>query len=219
MTRATTKPLTFEEFLEVCPEDGIYEFVDGKILEMEPTRAHQNVARFIAKCLDTEIDRLELGLIVERTAVIRTVTKQGQEQGRRPDVSVISKSLWNEDLSSYSVLKPLQLAVEVASTNWRDDYIDEVIAAPAFARRENDDKLDEYQRLGIFEYWIVDYLPLATAEYIGNNKVPTISVYVLINGQYQVSQFRNTDRIVSPTFPELNLTVEQVVAASMPRKR
>lgn len=204
MTRATTKPLTFEEFLEVCPEDGIYEFVDGKILEMEPTRAHQNVARFIAKCLDTEIDRLELGLIVERTAVIRTVTKQGQEQGRRPDVSVITESLWNEELSSYSVLKPLQLAVEVASTNWRDDYID---------------KLDEYQRLGIFEYWIVDYLPLATAEYIGDNKVPTISVYVLINGQYQVSQFRNTERIVSPTFPELILTVEQVVAASLPRKR
>ena len=205
MTRATTKPLTFEEFLEVCPEDGIYEFVDRKIVEMEPTRAHQNVTRFIAKCLDREIDRLELGLIVERTAVIRTVTKQGQEQGRKPDGSVINESLWNEDLSSYSaLLKPLQLAVEVASTNWRDDYID---------------KLDEYQRLGIFEYWIVDYLPLATAEYIDNNKVPTISVYVLVNGQYQLSQFRDTERIVSPTFPELNLTVEQVVAASLPRKR
>lgn len=204
MIRATTKPLTFEQFLEVCPDDGIYELVDGDILKLEPTRAHQNVARFIAKCLDREIDRLELGLIVERTAVVRTATKAGQERGRKPDVSVIAESLWNEDLSSYSaLLEPLQLTVEVASTNWRDDYID---------------KLDEYQRLGIKEYWIVDFLPLASAEYIGNNKVPTVSVYVLVDGRYQLTQFRGTEQIVSPTFPELELTVSDIVAASFAPK-
>lgn len=205
MTCATTKPITFEEFLEVCPEDGIYELLDGKIVEMRPIRAHEKVCDFLTKRIDREVDRLNLDYIVTSKLVVRTVTKKEQEQGRKPDVSVIDGSVWDSDLSSYAALRePFQLAVEVTSTNWRDDYID---------------KLDEYQRLGILEYWIVDYLPLATAEYIGENKVPTVSVYVLINGHYQGSQFRGTERIVSPTFPELNLTVEQIVAASLPRKR
>lgn len=35
----------------------------------------------------------------------------------------------------------------------------------------------------------------------------------LIDGEYQVTQLRGDDRIVSPTFPELNLTVQQVFQA------
>ncbi|MHC5825410.1 MAG: Uma2 family endonuclease, partial [Nostoc sp.] len=42
---------------------------------------------------------------------------------------------------------------------------------------------------------------------------PTISIYQLIDGEYQVTQFRSSDRIVSPTFPELNLTAEQIFKA------
>ena len=41
------------------------------------------------------------------------------------------------------------------------------------------DKLDEYQRLGISEYWIVDYLALGSRNYLGNPKVPTVFVYLL----------------------------------------
>jgi Uma2 family endonuclease len=93
--------------------------------------------------------------------------------------------------------------VEVASTNWEDDYVD---------------KLDEYQRLGIPEYWIVDYLAIASRADLGNPKVPTVSVYQLIEAQYQVQKFRGSDRILSNTFPELELTVEQVVESSQLRK-
>jgi Uma2 family endonuclease len=37
--------------------------------------------------------------------------------------------------------------------------------------------------------------------------------YELHDGEYQVTQFRDTDIIVSPTFPELNLTAEQIFQA------
>jgi hypothetical protein len=40
-----------------------------------------------------EIRRLELDYIVDKDIVIRTVTKDGQEQGRIPDVSVVSAIL------------------------------------------------------------------------------------------------------------------------------
>ncbi len=66
--------------------------------------------------------------------------------------------------------------------------------------------------MGIKEYWIVDYLGLGGRRFIGNPKQPTFSVYQLIDGEYQVKLFRGAEVIESPTFPELNLTAQQVFA-------
>lgn len=88
------------------------------------------------------------------------------------------------------------MVVEVVSTNWEDDYVD---------------KLEEYQRLKIPEYWIVDYLAVASRSYLGNPKQPTIFVYCLDeNGVYQMNAYREGDRIISPTFPELQTTVSEI---------
>jgi len=92
----------------------------------------------------------------------------------------------------------VRLIVEVVSTNWQDDY---------------GHKLVDYEALGISEYWIADYLGLGGRRYIGNPKQPTFFVHHLVDGEYQISQFRGSDRIVSPTFPELNLTVQQIFSA------
>ncbi|WP_373524676.1 Uma2 family endonuclease, partial [Nostoc sp.] len=94
----------------------------------------------------------------------------------------------------------IPLAVEVVSTNWRDDYFL---------------KFGEYEEIGIPEYWIVDYAALGGKRFIGNPKQPTISVYALVEGEYQVTQFRGNDRIQSPTLRELNLTAEQVFQAAL----
>jgi Uma2 family endonuclease len=90
------------------------------------------------------------------------------------------------------------LVIEVVSTNWSDDYAL---------------KLEDYEAMGIPEYWIVDYLGLGGRRYIGNPKRPTLSVHQLINGVYQVKQFREGERIESPTFPDLNLTAQQIFSA------
>jgi Uma2 family endonuclease len=39
-----------------------------------------------------------------------------------------------------------------------------------------------------------------------------------VDGLYQVQKFTNNDRILSTTFPELAVTVKQVVAASQIQK-
>lgn len=201
----TIKKLSFIEFLEQYPDGkGIYELVNGEIVQVEPTRAHKNVARYLVKCFDRENERLGLDYIVDKDIVVRTVTASGQEQGRNPDVGMVSASLWNSNVLAYGALtEPIQLAVEVVSTNWEDDYVD---------------KLDEYQRLGIAEYWIVDYLAIASRSILGNPKLPAVFVYQLIDGKYQASSFKNSERIISPTFPELQLTVEQILSASQIRK-
>jgi Uma2 family endonuclease len=203
MSYTTTKPLTFEEFLKVCPEDGSYELVNGEIVKVDSTGSHRSVSRFLVRSFDREIDRLGLDYIVDKDIAIRTYTSGGKEQGRRPDVSVIEGRIWERYLNTYAgIIEPLLLAVEVVSTNWEDDYVD---------------KLDEYQRLGISEYWIVDYLAIASRSYLGNPKVPSVFVHQLVDGQYQVTRYTGDDRIISRIFPDLELTVAMVVAASQPR--
>jgi Uma2 family endonuclease len=203
--KAAIKKLNFEEFLAQYPDGyGIFELVNGEIVQVEAIRAHKNLARYLVKSFDRESERLGLDYIVDKDIVFRTTTADGEERGRNPDVSVVKASLWNSNVLAYGALtEPVQLAVEVVSTNWEDDYVD---------------KLDEYQRLGISEYWIVDYLAIASRSYLGNPKVPSVFVYQLVDGQYQVQQYKESDRIISQTFPELPITVGQVVDASLIRK-
>lgn len=200
MTITTLTKLDFGQFLQQRPDDGIYELVNGEIVKVEAIRVHKNVARYLMFGFNDEIRRLQLDYIVDKDIVIRTVTNRGDQRGRNPDVSVVSASLWNSNVTTYGALiDAIQLAVEVTSTNWEDDYID---------------KLEEYENLGIKEYWIVDYLAIASRSYLGNPKLPTIFVYELIDGKYQVKAFTGTEKIISPTFSELNVTVEEVIKAS-----
>ena len=202
MTATPTQPkqmLSFEQFVKQLPdEEGRYELVNGEIVRILPIRLHETLAEFLSDAFKDEVKRLKLNYWVSGRIVVRTLTQNGKEQGRNPDVSVVDKTVWDSAPFAYSALiEPLQLAVEIVSTNWEDDYID---------------KLEEYQRLGISEYWIVDYLALGSRNYLGNPKEPTVFVYLLDeNGVYQMTAYRGSDRIISRTFPELALTAEQVL--------
>jgi Uma2 family endonuclease len=90
------------------------------------------------------------------------------------------------------------MVIEIVSTNWRDDYMT---------------KLAEYEELGIAEYWIVDFAALGGIRFIGDPKQPTVSIYTIVNGEYQVRQFRGEQRLVSRTFPDLVLTAIEIFAA------
>ncbi|MBD1842872.1 Uma2 family endonuclease [Cyanobacteria bacterium FACHB-63] len=196
MSIATKQKLTFDQFLEQYSDDGQYELVDGVVVEMRATRQHDDANFFILFAFNDEIRRLKLDYVVNNTTVIQTA----ENRGRKPDVSVVNKTMWHSERNAYGALdKPIQLAVEIVSTNWEDDYID---------------KLDEYQQMGISEYWIVDYLAIGSRTYLGNPKTPTVLVYLLDeSGVYQSTAFKGDDRILSRTFPELTLTLNQILNA------
>lgn len=200
MIQAIPKPVTLDEFIAWYPEktNRRYELHDGVIVEMpKPTGFHSKVAGWIALKLGIEIDRLNLPYFIPKECVIKPTRG---ESGYEPDVIVLDGQTIGNDprWERESIITQgtsARLVIEVVSTNWSDDYAL---------------KLEDYESLGILEYWIVDYLGLGGRRYIGNPKRPTLSVYQLVAGEYQVRQFREHDLIESPTFPELNLTANQV---------
>jgi Uma2 family endonuclease len=200
MTQTILKPLTFEEFVAWYPEDGRYELIDGIVTEMQPTGEHEDVTEFVATALTLEVNRLQLPCKLPRRALIKAPT---WNTGYLPDVLVVDKQalldepLWSRE-ATITRGNSVRLVVEVVSTNWETDY----------ARKSED-----YESLGIAEYWIVDHMGLGGKKYIGSPKQPTISVCKWVDGEYQITQFRGGDRLISPTFPDLQLTAEQILNA------
>jgi Uma2 family endonuclease len=196
MTLATqaTLQLNFYQFLEHYSEDDGGELVNKEALV---NRQHEDISDSVAFALKAEVQHRQLNYRVSDRIAVCTLTPEGQEQGRHPDVSVVNRNQWEAQEAYSSFKEPLELAVEVVSANWEDDYID---------------KLDEYARLGIPEYWIVDYLALGPRADLGNPKVPSVFVLLLNDqGQYERQKFSGAEPIVSPTFPDLSLSVEQLL--------
>jgi Uma2 family endonuclease len=198
MTQAISKLMTFDEFLEWKPQNGRYELHNSVMVEMpNPTGKHSASAGFQALELGLEIRRLQLPYFIPKECPI----KFNDNSGYAPDVIVLDKQAVEANESRWerkSVItqgNSVKLVIEVVSTNWRDDYAHKMI---------------DYEALSIPEYWIVDYLGLGGSRYIGYPKQPTLSVYQLVDGEYQIKLFRGDERIESAVFPELNLTAKQI---------
>ena len=200
MIQALQQRVTLQEFLTWQPETGRYELHDGVIVEMQPTGPHEQVVGLLNRKVNVIIDQEDLRYFIPNTAIIQPL---GFESGYRPDLMLVDplelpkEPLWQRE-SVITLGSSLRLVVEVVSTNWPDDY----------AR-----KFEDYEAMGIVEYWIVDYAGLGGRRYIGNPKQPTVTVCRLIDGVYQTALFRRGDRIISPTFPAMRVTVDQLVAA------
>jgi len=202
MTQAPTKTVSFDEFVGWYPKNaGVrYELHNGTIIEMpKPRGKHSNVTGFLMEELVLSIIQIgKRGIwTIPREAIVKS---SNGTSGYEPDIiilnreNIVSEPHW-ESGSVIENASSVKLIVEVVSTNWRDDY---------------HLKYADYEELGIPEYWIVDYAALGGRNFIGDPKQQTIFVCQLIDGEYQMTHFRSNELIVSPTFPQLNLTAQQV---------
>jgi len=198
MIQLLPKLITFDEFIEWLPENRHYELHEGKIIEMQPTGQHEDITSFLTQELTLEYLRMNLPYRIPPKALVKLKDK---ETGYNLDLLLINRqNLINEPLwekkSTLIYGESIPLVIEVVSSNWRDDY---------------GYKLVDYEAMGIKEYWIVDYLGIGGVRFIGQPKQPTLSIYQLIDGEYQGQRFRGKDLISkSLIFPELSLTAEQV---------
>jgi Uma2 family endonuclease len=200
MIQTLQKEVTFDEFITWYPEnaENRYELHDGVITEMsKPKGKHSKLAGFIISELNFLLRQSKLPFFIPRECIVKSVDGKS---GYEPDVivldenAVVNEPRWESE-SVITQGSSVKLIIEVVSTNWRDDYLR---------------KLEDYEELGIAEYWVFDYLALGGRNFIGNPKQPTISVYELVDGEYEVTQFRGNEILKSSIFPELNLTVDQI---------
>jgi Uma2 family endonuclease len=202
MIQALQRSITFDEFVEWLPETSEcrYELHRGVIVEMpKPRGKHSKLSGNLAYDLGTAIRQANLPYFIPKECIVRSMDGNSAYE---PDVIVLDESVLIDepDWESGSIItlgKSIKIIVEVVSTNWRDDYFT---------------KFGEYEALGIQEYWIVDYAALGGRRFIGNPKQPTFTVCQLVDGEYQLQQFRAGDRLLSTTFPDLALTVDRVFA-------
>ena len=208
MIQTISKTITFDEFVAWYPENSVhkYELHNGVLVEMPlGTGDHSDVTGFISSKLAVEIDRRELPYSIPGDCLLKPVR---DEAGYQPDIIVLDRTAlaneprWKKE-SIITMGSSVRLAVEVVSMNWQDDYLV---------------KVADYERLCIPEYWVVDYAGLGGRRFIGNPKQPTISVYQLVDGEYQISQFQGDDIVESLAFPELRLTVEKVCTRLLPNQ-
>ena len=200
IVQSPPKLITVDEFLTQYGNNSRYELIDGELIDMEPTGPHEQVAAFIGRKLNVEIDRQDMAYFIPHRCLIKLL---GAETAFRPDAIVLDKTqlvnepLWQQE-PVITLGTSIKLVVEVVSTNWQNDY----------AR-----KVEDYAMLGLPEYWIVDYLGIGGREYIGKPKQPTITICTLIEDEYQKQLFRSGDLVVSSIFPDLRLAATQVFAA------
>ena len=192
-------PMSFDEFMDWYPEnsENRYELRRGVIIEMaRPRGKHSRLAGDLAYDLGTVFRQANQPYFIPRECIVKISNDTGYE----PDIIVLDENeilhepRWERE-SIITLGQSIKLVVEVVSTNWRDDYLF---------------KLGDYEALGVQEYWIVDYLGIGGRRYIGSPKQPTFTVCTLVEEEYELQQFRGNDPIVSATFSEFPLTVNQI---------
>lgn len=192
-------PLSFDEFIDWYPENSEhrYELRRGVVTEMpKPRGKHSRLAGDLAFYLGATIRQAKYPYFIPREGVIRISDDTGYEL----DIVVLDENAianeprWERE-SVITQSTSIKLVVEGVSTNWRDDY---------------SVKLSDYEAFGIQEYWIVDYLGIGSRRYIGSPKQPTFTVCTMVDGEYELQQFRGSDRLISPILPKLQLVVDEI---------
>ncbi|WP_080811579.1 Uma2 family endonuclease [Halomicronema hongdechloris] len=200
MVQLQPKLLTAPDFIEHYGDDVRYELIDGELIDLEPTGFHEQVAGFIGRKLNVAIDQQNAPYLIPYRCLIKML---GTDTTFRPDVIVLDQSqlsqepLWQQE-PVICQGRSVKVVIEVVSSNWQNDY----------AR-----KTEDYALLGIPEFWIVDYLGLGGRDYIGTPKQPTLTLCILEGDRYRKQRLQGNARLSSPTFPGLQLTVDQIFAA------
>ncbi len=192
MTLATDRRMTLKAFLTY--DDGTmtrYELVDGVLVEMgaESTANNWIAIFFIEIFLMMGIGRRRIGIKQYLEVPSSFVTARDPDLIIHSEESAQAIAGRSEVCLERSDPNPL-LVIEVASpgTESSSNY-----------KRDYQQKPKEYAARGIAEYWIID----------PNREV--VLVGLLMGSDYQFTRYRGDERLESPTFPDLNLTAQQIL--------
>ena len=182
--------MTLEEYLNYDDHtDTRYELVNGKLVSVPPeSRLNSQIAMFLV----LELAKLvPFDLICHKDTEIETSGRLAT--ARLPDVMVLTGELKEILGDARGMINrnmpPPSLAIEVVSPGKENEAQDYRY------------KRSEYAARGIEQYWIVDPIRQVT------------TVLTLVEGLYEERIYQGYERIVSPMFPDWELTSERVMKA------
>jgi Uma2 family endonuclease len=194
MTMATTTEIvSFEQYLAFqAQQDLTYELENGVLVPMGiGRRQHTDIAKFLERVFDAEIERLGLPLATYRGGVGIRIPQVGRRATSRvPDLIVVT-------LEQQDYLATLTDAILEDSM---PPLVVEVVSAGT-GNIDHRKKRAEYNISEIFEYWIVDFIDEPNV-----SEKPKVTICKLIEGLYDAKVYQGSDRLESDLFPELNLT-------------
>lgn len=197
MVQAITQPLTFEAFINFADGNELheYELVDGRLVLMpEPDDWHEEILEFLSFMFELQYRRFKLKYSVRK----RNALLIENARGRRPDIAVIERPATRREDRQPGIRTTPLMIVEIASGNWSTDLVE---------------KQEEYEGLGVPVYWIVDYRGQIPAKYCQRGKGRKVIVLTLENGIYQRAEYVAGEIVPCTMFPELTLTVDQILVA------
>ena len=195
MTLATQRFTLDEYYNHTDGTDNRYELVNGELVAMTLGKGqHGEVADFLNTSFRTEIKRSNQPWVSKQMVVgIQSPRADRWDTVRIPDVVVLSLDQWRSLRNREAVIplneSPPLLVVEVVSESTK--------AIDYRAKRA------EYSVLNSPEYWIVDPI------------LEKLTLCVLSDGWYDSTEFTDTDVIQSPTFPQLGLTVAEILSGDL----
>ncbi len=165
------------------------ELIKGKIFKMSPapSSSHQDISMNLTRIIDKVFYKTSCKFYVAPFDVRLINFKESTPENKimsvvQPDLCVIC------DRSK----------VDIKGCLGSPDLVVEILSL-GNSKKEMDTKFDLYQENKILEYWIVDPFQ------------KTILIYVLENDRYiGLKPFLEDSKIISPTFPNLKVSVKKV---------
>ena len=136
---ATTRRVTFEEYLKLSDESAMSEWIDGEVIYMGPAAAHhQRIGSLLEALMKLYVETHKIGEVFRAPFVMRLPDRR---RGREPDLLFVSSER--------------QRLVEKTYLNGPADLVVEIVS-PESVGRDRGEKFVEYEAAGIREYWLID---------------------------------------------------------------
>ena len=178
--KQSTVRFNYQDYLQL-PEDKRYEILDGELYVVPaPNTRHQRISKRILLALIRQAEEKGLGEIFH--APFDVVFSE--ENIAQPDILFVCKERLSI-LTEANLPAAPDLAIEILS--------------PGTRKKDLAVKRKIYARFGVREYWIVDPEVNAVEVLTWNE-----------SGYVTAGIYRQTESLVSPLLPELDLTLAQI---------
>ena len=201
MVQTAVQRLTLAEYLDLPVGDGPRELEQGVVVDLSQVQGlHGDLVLNLTNVLNFHIENQ--GLLYKAQAQVYGIPipqSHRPHTSRTPDICVVTLEQAAKLERQRALLdSPPLLVVEVVSEGAKNYQRDPV------------DKLAEYARAQVPEYWTMDYTVL------GKELVSVYCLEQLPSGwayaEENAGKFGLNEAIVSPTFPHLRVTLRQLLS-------